>query len=76
LETNVLLALSLGGISMTGGSATRIRSAAIGVSIFFILNNGLTLWGLNADYVDIVKAAFFLFTVTISMDRSQDSLMT
>lgn len=71
LETNVLLALSLGGISITGGSATKMRAAVIGTLIFFILNNGLTLWGLNADYVDIVKAVFFLLTVTISIDRSQ-----
>lgn len=71
LETNVLLALSLGGISITGGSATKMRSAIIGALIFFILNNGLTLWGLNPDYVDIVKAVFFLLTVTISIDRSQ-----
>ena len=48
-----------------------MRSAVIGTLIFYILNNGLTLWGLDANYVDIVKAAFFLFTVTISIDRSQ-----
>jgi len=75
LETDVLLALSLGGISMAGGSATRIRSAIIGVSIYFILNNGLTLWGMNADYVDIAKAVFFLLTVSISIDRSQYDLI-
>ena len=69
LETNVLLALSLGGMSM--GSSSKMRSAVIGTLIFYILNNGLTLWGLDANYVDIVKAAFFLFTVTISIDRSQ-----
>ena len=71
LETNVLLALSLGGMSMTGGSSSKMRSAVIGTLIFYILNNGLTLWGLDANYVDIVKAAFFLCTVTISIDRSQ-----
>ena len=71
LETNVLLALSLGGMSMTGGSSSKMRSAVIGTLIFYILNNGLTLWGLDANYVDLVKAAFFLFTVTISIDRSQ-----
>lgn len=76
LETNVLLALSLGGMSMTGGSASRIRSAVIGTLIFFILNNGLTLWGLDPNYVDIVKAIFFLFTVTISIDRSQYEVIT
>lgn len=76
LETNVLLALSLGGMSMTGGSASKIRSAVIGTLIFFILNNGLTLWGLNPDYVDIAKAVFFLFTVAISIDRSQYEVIT
>jgi ribose transport system permease protein len=75
LEIDVLLALSLGGISMAGGSATRIRSAIIGVSIYFILNNGLTLWGLDADYVDIAKAVFFLLTVAVSIDRSQYDLI-
>ncbi len=76
LETNVLLALSLGGMSMTGGSASKIRSAVIGTLIFFILNNGLTLWGLDPNYVDIVKAIFFLFTVAISIDRSQYDTIT
>ena len=76
LETNVLLALSLGGMSMTGGSASRMRSAVIGTLIFFILNNGLTLWGLDPNYVDIVKAIFFLFTVTISIDRSKYEVIT
>lgn len=75
LETDVLLALSLGGISMAGGSATKIRSALIGVMVYFILNNGLLLWGLDADYVDIVKAVFFLLTVSISIDRSQYDLI-
>jgi ribose transport system permease protein len=76
LETNVLLALSLGGMSMTGGSASKVRSAVIGTLIFFILNNGLTLWGLDPNYVDIVKAIFFLFTVAISIDRSQYETIT
>ena len=60
---------------MQGGSATRIRSAIIGVMFYFILDNGLLLWGLDADYVDIVKAIFFLLTVTISIDRSQYSVI-
>lgn len=75
LETDVLLALSLGGISMAGGSATRIRSAIIGVLTYYILNNGMLLWGTNPDYVDIVKAVFFLATVSISIDRSEYDLI-
>ena len=75
LETDVLLALSLGGISMAGGLATRIRSAVIGVLTYYILNNGMLLWGMNPDYVDIVKAVFFLATVSISIDRSEYELI-
>lgn len=75
LETDVLLALSLGGISMAGGSATRIRSAIIGVLTYYILSNGMLLWGMNPDYVDIVKAVFFLATVSISIDRSEYDLI-
>lgn len=75
LETDVLLALSLGDISMAGGSATRIRSAIIGVLTYYILNNGMLLWGMNPDYVDIVKAVFFLATVSISIDRSEYDLI-
>ena len=75
LETDVLLALSLGGIAMAGGSATRIRSAIIGVLTYYILNNGMLLWGMNPDYVDIVKAVFFLATVSISIDRSEYDLI-
>ncbi len=75
LETDVLLALSLGGISMAGGSATRIRSAIIGVLTYYILNNGMLLWGMIPDYVDIVKAVFFLATVSISIDRSEYDLI-
>lgn len=75
LETDVLLALSLGGISMTGGSATRMRSAVIGVLTYYILSNGMLLWGMNPDYVDIVKAVFFLATVSISIDRSEYDLI-
>lgn len=76
LETNVLLALCLGGMSMTGGSSSKIRSAIIGTLIFFILNNGLTLWGVDANYVDIIRAVFFLATVAISTDRTQTDTIT
>ena len=43
--------------------------------IYYILNNGMLLWGMNPDYVDIVKAVFFLATVSISIDRSEYDLI-
>ena len=60
---------------MTGGSSSKIRTAVIGTLIFFMLNNGLTLWGLDPNLVDIIKAIFFLGTVAISIDRSQHDII-
>lgn len=73
LEINVLLALCLGGLPIKGGSQSHIRSAVVGALCYFILQNGLLLWGLNPDFVDIVKAVFFLGIVFVTTDRSQQA---
>lgn len=69
LETDVLIALTLGGIPLTGGASTRIRSAVVGSLTYYVLGNGLTLWGLDVNAVYIVKAVIFLATVYLTMDR-------
>lgn len=71
LEIDVLIALSLGGLSMTGGSSSKIRTAVLGTLIYYILSNGLTLWGVPIGMVNIAKAIVFLLTVFISRDRTQ-----
>lgn len=70
LEVDVLIALTLGGIPLTGGTGTKIRAALIGTLTYYILGNGLTIWGLDANVISIVKGVIFLFTVYIAMDRS------
>lgn len=70
LETDVLIALTLGGIPLTGGTGTKMRSALVGSLTYFILGNGLTIWGLDANIISIVKGAIFLATVFITMERS------
>lgn len=75
LETNVLLALTLGGFPLTGGSGSKIRSAVIGALTLYILNNGLQLWGIDPSLIYVVKGIVFLIVVTISIDRSSDKVM-
>lgn len=70
LEVDVLIALTLGGIPLTGGTGTRIRAALIGTLTYYILSNGLTIWGLNANIISIVKGIIFLLTVYIAMERN------
>ncbi len=74
-ETEVLLSLTLGGIPLTGGSNTRMKCAIVGTLIYYFLNNGLTLWGVGANYVSIVKAVIFLASVYISMDRGRNEIV-
>ena len=69
LETDVLIALTLGGIPLTGGTGTKIKAAFIGTITYYILGNGLTLWGLDANLIYIVKGIIFLATVFVTMDR-------
>lgn len=76
LETDVLISLSLGGLAMTGGSSSKIRSAIVGTMTYFILSNGLTLWGVDGNMVFIVKAIVFLLTVFISSDYSRSKVPT
>lgn len=70
LEIDVLIALTLGGIPLTGGTGTKMRAALVGTLTYYILGNGLTIWGLNANVISIVKGVIFLFTVYIAMERN------
>ena len=70
LEFNIMIALALGGFPMAGGSAARIRSMIIGVLTITFLTNGLTLVGLDSEYVSLVKGLLFVVIVAVSYDRS------
>lgn len=75
LETNVLLALTLGGFPLTGGSGSRMRSIILGSLTLFILNNGLTLWGVDPSMIYVVKGVVFLLVVYVSIDRESGKIM-
>ena len=65
-EVDVLIALTIGGMPLTGGSKASISAALIGAYSLTILNNILILWGVNADFVNVVKGLVFLVLVLIS----------
>lgn len=70
LETDVLIALTLGGIPLTGGTGTKLRAAFVGTLTYYVLGNGLTIWGLSANVIYIAKSVIFLITVFITMERN------
>lgn len=68
-EIDVLLALVLGGVSLSGGSGVRIRNGVLGALTYYMLNNGLTLWGISAEIIYVIKGLLFLLIVSFSYDR-------
>ena len=69
-ETEVLIMLIIGGMPMTGGTSAKVRTPLLGALIYMILENGMTLWGVGADVINIIRAVLFFIIVTITYDRS------
>lgn len=68
-EFDVLLAMLLGGMPISGGSSARFRSVIIGSLIMTILSNGMILWGLDSVLQQLIRGIIFLVSVSISFDR-------
>lgn len=65
-EVDALIGLTIGGMPLTGGSKASMRAAVIGALSLTVLNNILVIWGVNADFVNVIKGLVFLALVLIS----------
>lgn len=74
-ETDVLIALVLGGMPLSGGATSKIRCAVIGSLILTILTNGFVLWGINEKLQQGIKGAIFLIAVWLTFDKSNTELI-
>lgn len=75
LELNVIIALVLGGMSLTGGYTVSVRSAVIGSFIVVMLVNGLTMLGLKSEYIGIIQGIIFLLVVLSTYKRDRKGLL-
>lgn len=71
MEMDVLIALVLGGLSLSGGYKASVRCAIIGSLTIVILENGLTILGLPSTYMGIVKGIVFLIMVLFTYKRNR-----
>lgn len=67
-EFQVIAAVILGGISLTGGKGT-LFGAVIGILILSVLQNGLVLLNVSSFYHDIVRGAVIILAVYIDERR-------
>jgi ribose transport system permease protein len=63
---NVLVALVLGGMPLTGGPRSRISAGLVGAASIAVLNAGLTMVGFSLAMVQISRAIIFLAIVYLA----------
>ncbi len=68
-ETQILIALVLGGLPISGGAKVRFSNIMIGTLISLILNNGLVMLGLDTAMQQLIKGLIFLTVVALTIDR-------
>lgn len=73
-EMNVMVALILGGMPLSGGMRSRVSCAVVGSLTYALLAVGLPLIGVKANQVFVIKAALFLIIVLITCRKSKGVL--
>jgi ribose transport system permease protein len=68
-ETQILIALVLGGLPISGGAKVRFSNIVIGTLISLILSNGLVMLGLDTAMQQLIKGLIFLTVVALTIDR-------
>lgn len=69
LETQILIALVLGGMPISGGVKVRFYNIIVGTLIYAILNNGLIMLGLSTSVQQLIKGIIFVIVVAFTIDR-------
>lgn len=69
LMMDVLSAILLGGIPLTGGATSKFRAVVIGSLIMAILGTGMTLMGVDSQMRQLIKGVIFLLAVALSFER-------
>lgn len=63
---DIIVALVLGGMPLSGGPRSKISAALIGAATITVLNSGLTMIGLSNGTVQIFRGVIFLAVVLIA----------
>lgn len=69
LETQILIALVLGGMPVSGGAKVRFLNIVVGVLTYKILSAGLNMIGLTTQMQQLIQGIIFLIVVALFSDR-------
>lgn len=69
LETQILIALVLGGMPISGGAKVRFENIIVGSLLYIVLNSGLTMMGFTTQMMQLIQGIIFLVFVAVFADR-------
>ena len=69
LETQILIALVLGGMPISGGAKVRFENVIVGSLLYIVLNTGLTMLGFTTQMMQLIQGVVFLIFVAVFADR-------
>ncbi len=75
LETQILIALVLGGMPISGGAKVRFENIIVGSLLYIVLNNGLIMMGLTTQAMQLIQGIIFLIFVAVFADRESLSVI-
>lgn len=75
LEMNVITALVLGGVPLSGGSRVKMMGALIGSFSVIILRNGLIILGVNERVIEGIQGLVLLLLVFLTYVKNKDGIL-
>jgi len=75
MTIDVIIAIVLGGMAVTGGSSSRISAAIYGTLMTVVLDNGIVLSGLGGDAQQMIKGILFIIVVAISTKKDKNAVI-
>lgn len=72
---DVIIAVVLGGMAISGGETSRISAAVYGSLISVVLDSGIVLAGFGGDAQQLIKGLLFIVVMAISVGKNKNALV-
>lgn len=73
--TDVIIAIVLGGMTISGGVTSKISAAVLGTATITVLSSGIVLAGMGGDAQQLIKGIIFIIVVAVSTSRDKNSVI-
>ena len=75
LETQILIALVLGGMPINGGARSRFSSVVTGVLSYLVLQRGLVMLGFTTEIQQLILGIVFVIMVALFSERAANQVI-